>query len=652
EEALRRSEEKFSKMFHSAPVGIAVSGLEDGVLFEVTREFERVRGYSRAESVGRPSSELGLWIDPALRARLIARLSGGTGVNDVEVALRARNGSVVVVRSSFEPLTLEGQSYLLSAFVDITESRVAREALAQSEAYFRSLIEQALDIITVLNPDGSIRYTSPANERVLGYSADEVRGHPVFDFVHPDDVAAAKQTFFGALEQPGSVRSLEVRFRHRDGTWHILEAVGRSLCDDPSVGGAIINAHDVTERRGLESQLLQARKMEAIGRLAGGVAHDFNNLLTVISGFSELMRVELSPGHPSLGYVEEIRRATNRATELTRQLLAFGRQQVLSPRVLDLNELVRNMSAMLHRLLGGDVELVAELAESLAAVRADPGQMEQVIMNLAVNGRDAMPGGGRLVIATAMAKGTEPGEFHHEAPLGAGPYVTLTVTDSGTGIEPAARARMFDPFFTTKEPGKGTGLGLSTVHGIVHQSGGGIGVSSEPGCGARFRIYLPMVTDAFPPVAPATRPAAPAHGTETVLLVEDDDGVRRIASATLTQLGYRVLEASAAAEALSTVERHRGVIDLLITDIVMPGGNGRALAEAVLAMSPRIPVLFMSGYGDESLIRHGVLESGIAYIAKPFEGSALARKVREVLDGVAEVGPSLYTSTDSGAANT
>ena len=632
EEAVRRSEEKFAKLFHASPVGIAVSGLRDGVLLEVNREFERLLGFGRAESVGRTSHDLGLWVDPTLRDQIVTRVFTGEGVNDVELDLRAKDGTVLAARSSFQLLELDGEAYLLSAFVDVTESHVAREALRRSEEYFRSLIEQALDIITVLNPDGTIRYSSPANGRVLGYRPDELRGRLVFDLVHPDDMAAAAGTFFAGLQRPGAVGALELRFRHKNGSWRNLEVVGRNLSDDPVVAGTIINAHDVTARRSLEAQLIQAQKMEAVGRLAGGVAHDFNNMLTAISGFAELLRGDLSPGHPSLGYVEEIRKAADRAAGLTSQLLAFSRRQVLAPRVLDLNELVRNLEKMLNRLLGEDVQLVAQLQEPLGAVRADHGQLEQVLMNLAVNSRDAMPEGGTLTIATGLATLCEVAHLNAQTALGPGPYVTLAVTDTGVGIDANTKARLFEPFFTTKETGKGTGLGLSTVYGIVHQSGGGIRVRSEPGCGATFTIYLPLVAKLPESVTAAAVPVESSFGNETLLLVDGDDSVRRIAYEALRRQGYRILVAPDVPAARAAADRHGGVIDVLVTDLVVPGGSGRSLAAELAARRPGLRVVYMSGHADEPITQLGALDTGSAYIAKPFAGGALARKVRAVLD--------------------
>src|SRR5438445_797546 len=387
---------------------------------------------------------------------------------------------------------------------------------------------------------------------------------------------------------------------------------------------------DVTEQRRLEGQLLQAQKMEAVGRLAGGVAHDFNNLLTVILSYSDLLLEDLPPEIPDRADVAEIRKAAVAASSLTRQLLAFSRQQVLEPRVLDVNTVVASTEKLLTRLLGEDVSLTTTLAAALGAVKVDPGQLEQIIMNLAVNARDAMPRVGRLSIETANVEMDE--SYVHGHPLARpGHYVMLAVSDTGTGMDAATQARIFEPFFTTKEAGKGTGLGLATVYGIVRQSSGFIWVYSEPGHGTSFKIYLPRVDE---PVSPAGA-AAPqvVGGSETVLVVEDVAAVRAVTRQMLERQGYCVLEAANGATALSLARQHQSAIHLLVTDVVMPEVSGRELADQLVQLRPDMKVLFMSGYTDDAVVRHGILQEGIAYLQKPFTPDTLARKVRAVLDG-------------------
>jgi CheY-like chemotaxis protein len=380
-----------------------------------------------------------------------------------------------------------------------------------------------------------------------------------------------------------------------------------------------------------EGQLRQAVKMEAVGRLAGGVAHDFNNILTAITGYSELALMNLDPLDPVRHDVKDILAAAERATSLTHQLLAFSRKQVLHPQRLDLNQVVANLDKMLRRIIGEDIDLVTILGPELGAVMADPGQIEQVIMNLVVNARDAMPQGGNLTIETANADLDE-AYARKRVQVQPGPYVMLAVSDTGVGLDRDSLDRIFEPFFTTKEAGKGTGLGLATVYGIVKQSGGYVGVYSEVGHGTTFKIYLPRLEEAAGAGPPAAGTAELRRGRETLLLVEDADLLRGLAREVLERAGYMVLEARNGAEALQVHQQHEGPIHLLLTDVVMPGMNGRELAEQLAPLEPEMKVLYMSGYTDDTIVQHGVLEPGVAFLQKPFSPAALTRKVREVLE--------------------
>ncbi len=391
----------------------------------------------------------------------------------------------------------------------------------------------------------------------------------------------------------------------------------------------------MTERRQLEAQLRQSQKqkMEAIGRLAGGVAHDFNNLLTAINGWGEILLQELPPDDYRRQFAEEITRAGERAAELTRQLLAFGRRQVLAPKVLDLNATVTGMHKMLTRLIGENIQLVTELDPNLGRVKADPGQLEQVIMNLCVNARDAMPAGGTLAITTSNVVVSDHAPYPgRPGNLKPGAYVMLAISDTGIGMDAETQARLFEPFFTTKAQGEGTGLGLATVYGIITQSGGHIDVQSRPGHGTTFRIYLPQV--ATPAEQQVARPQAedPARGTETILLVEDEDGVRALARGALERHGYTIIEACDGEDALARYVRHTGRVALLLTDIIMPRMSGPDLAQRIQAMQPDIRVLYISGYTDSTLVHESVATESVAFLQKPFTPDALARKVREVLD--------------------
>jgi len=387
---------------------------------------------------------------------------------------------------------------------------------------------------------------------------------------------------------------------------------------------------DVTEQRRLQQQLVQSQKMEAVGRLAGGIAHDFNNLLTVITTYCDLLLEDLGREDPKREDVEQVRKAAEGATALTRQLLAFSRQQVLEPKVVSMSAVVSGVEKMLRRVIGEDVDLATRLDPDVGSVKADVGQLEQVLMNLAVNARDAMPTGGKLTIETGNAEHDPDYAREHEA-TAVRRFVMLAVSDNGIGMDDATKARIFEPFFTTKEPGKGTGLGLATVYGIVKQSGGFIWVYSEPGRGTTFKIYLPRV-DAPAEAGAAATPGDLPRGTETVLIVEDAAPVRAVMRHVLERQGYAVLEASNGAAALELVAGHPGPIHLLLTDVIMPGLSGRQLADRLTALRSDTRVLYASGYTDDAVVRHGVLESGIAYLQKPFTTESLARKVREVLD--------------------
>ena len=511
----------------------------------------------------------------------------------------------------------------------LERERMKRQ-LREREEYFKSLIEQAMDIIAVLDADGAVRYASPSVLPLLGYGAEELVGQHIFDLVHPDDVGPALRVFAEGVATGQGDRLLGLQVRHKDGTYRSLEAIGRYLLDDPVVRGVVINARDVTERRSLERQLLQAQKMEAVGRLAGGIAHDFNNILTAIFGYADLLTEEFPAGSPARQDLEEIRKAATRASALTRQLLAFSRQQVLAPVVLSVNDLVDDVGKMLRRLVGEDVELRLMLARDAGNVRADSGQLQQVIMNLVVNARDAMPTGGKLVIETADAELTEQYAELHQAVI-PGRYVMLAVSDTGVGMDAQTKARIFEPFFTTKEKGKGTGLGLSTVYGIVKQSGGYVWVYSEPGHGTTFKLYLPRVDAPAEPQAPP-RETATLTGTETILLAEDDEILRPLTKGLLTKLGYTVLDAKSAEQALAVAGARQGPIHLLVADVVMPGASGRELARRLAQSRPETRVLYVSGYTDDAIVHHGMLEPGLKFLQKPFTPAALARKVREVLD--------------------
>jgi PAS domain S-box-containing protein len=504
--------------------------------------------------------------------------------------------------------------------------------MAEREELFRLISENAADMIAVVDAKGRRVYNSPAYQKILGYTAEELKETSPFDQIHPEDrakvVAAAAKA-----QRTEAGQSIEYRMQHKDGSWRILESTASTaLNSQGEVAKLIIVNRDVTERRQLQTRLLQAQKMEAVGRLSGGVAHDFNNLLGVIIGYAEILGEPLAD-RPSLrGYVEQILKAGRQAASLTRQLLAFSRQQVLEPKVLNISGIVSDTEKMLHRLIGEDIQLETQLDSDLGKVRADEAQLQQAIINLAVNARDALPNGGRVGIETGNHRMTESSVKQYSYPVQLGRYARLTVKDNGIGMDAETQAKIFEPFFTTKEKGKGTGLGLAMVYGFVKQSGGYIDVSSEVGAGTTFHIYLPIIEDGAA-IEGKTLPASPDlfSGNETILLVEDEDSLRELARHSLQTLGYQVLSAGNAAAALRISDSYEGSIDLLLTDVVMPGLNGRLLADRLCERRPSLSVLFMSGYTGQTIGAHGVLAEGSFFIAKPFMKDALAKKVREAL---------------------
>jgi PAS domain S-box-containing protein len=515
---------------------------------------------------------------------------------------------------------------------EVVERKRVEVALRQSEARFRQLAERIPEVFWVLDPAGSrMDYISPAYETVWGRTRASLYENPLswMDAVIPEDRPSAAAHF--ELPMHGQETDHEYRIRRPDGTvrtiWNRafpMRGAGETL--ERIIGIAV----DLTERKHLDQQLRQSQRMEAVGRLAGGVAHDFNNLLGVIIGYGEGSLRALPADHGVRPKIEQILRAGERAAGLTRQLLTFSRKHVVDSRVLDLNSVVGDIEKMLRTLIGEDIELRVVRGADLGRIRADPGELEQVIMNLAVNARDAMPKGGRLTIETANAELGRDYERERSGPR-PGRYVLMSVTDTGLGIAPEIQAQIFEPFFTTKEIGKGTGLGLSTVYGIVQQSEGHIAVHSEPGQGACFKVYFPRIDQAADVAAPPALEPAP-HGQETILLVEDEQTLRAMTAELLEERGYTVLAAPNGAEALRVSRTHAGEIHLVITDVIMPGMGGRDLATQIAQERPGTRVLYISGYTDDAIVHHGVLSADLSFLQKPFTSERLARKVREALD--------------------
>jgi len=757
EEELRRSQERYQEVVENANDIVYTQDLS-GNFTSINRAGERITGYTRDEAQKLNMAQV-VAPEHLDRARDMIRrkLSGDVEGSTHQLDILAKDGRRVPLELSTRLIRRDGQPVGVQGFGrDISERRQADADLRASEERFRALVENSADAIVLVDAQGVVLYQSHSAERIIGYTADERRGHNALELVHPDDRAGVARKLLECRKRPGGIASAEFRGRRKDGEWLYLEGTATNRIEEPAVRAIVINYRDVTERkraeaamriseerfrlvsqatndaiwdldlatglvwwnegaqtlfryaprevgndpswwaervhpedrervlassqaaidegaaswsaefrfrradgsyaqvvdrahilrdaqgravrmigsmmdlserRSLEEQLAQAHKMEAVGRLAGGIAHDFNNLLSAILGYGDLMLPKLHD--PTLrSKMMEIRKAAERAAALTRQLLAFSRKQVLVPVVVPVGGLISDLSRMLRRLIGEDIELVTLVPSTAVAVRADPGQLEQVLVNLAVNARDAMPRGGKLTIEAAVVDPDD--AFRQEHPdVPAGRQVVISVTDTGVGMDPEVSKHIFEPFFTTKGKGKGTGLGLATVYGIVTQSGGQVEVETAPGRGTRFRIFLPAVE-----VAPASVPAAPEEvvgGSETVLLVEDEAALRSLGQEILRDQGYKVLAAGSGGEALALARNHTAPIHLLVTDVVMPGMDGRELADRLAPLHPETRCLFMSGYTDDAIVRRGVRE-GMPFLQKPFSIDALALKVRQVLD--------------------
>jgi len=625
--ARRAAEGQYRLLFENSPQPMWVVDRETLRFLAVNEAAIDHYGYSRAEFLGMTLAEIRPPEDvPSL---LAAMPWVAEGLHGKELwRHRKKDGTVIEVEVTTHGLTFADRAAFLAHVSDVTDRLRAEQALRASEERYRVLMEFAQDAIFVVDEAGIVAEANAAAERLLGSPRLTIEGRPFVESMAPEHREGVRLHFQAALRH-GSTKGEETRALRSDGTSVPIEVSSSAV----EVGGeqlVLAIARDISEQNSMAEQLRLSQKMEAVGQLAGGVAHDFNNLLTAILGYAQLLASELRPNPEQYSAIEEIRKAGERAASLTRQLLAFSRKQILEPRILDLNEIVRHIQGMLSRLIGEDIAITVRLDPALGSVRADAGQVEQVIMNLAVNARDAMPIGGQLTIETTNVELEDNYTYTH-VHVPPGPYAMLAVSDTGIGMDEATRQRVFEPFFTTKEKGRGTGLGLSTVYGIVKQSGGFIWVYTEPGKGTTFKIYLPRVLALPEPLVVSEPAAASRGGTETILLVEDEDSVRSLALKILEAKGYGVLEARDGDEAIEVAGRR--TVDLLLTDMILPGMGGSAIAARIREIHPGVRVLYCSGYTDDDIVRRGLIDRDAAFLEKPFTPAALARKVREILDG-------------------
>jgi PAS domain S-box-containing protein len=631
EAALCASEERLRAIIMTEPECVKVVA-PDGKLVEMNPSgLAMLETASLAEAQEIPLTD---YVDPEHRAPFAALLDTvmGGGSGRLQFDVTGRHGTRRTLETNAVPMR-DGNDRitgLLGVTRDITERVRAETALRRSEERFRELIEKSSDLLLVLDADGRVTFASPSSAVAFDRAPEDLRGRRLLELLLAEDGPQAEASLARLHASRGDAIGFVARAGRPDGSSRLLEMVGRNLLAVPAVMGVVINARDVTEQRRLEEQLTQAQKLESIGRLAGGVAHDFNNLLVAILGNVEFLEEGIRSGTARIEDLQDIRTAGERARDLTAQLLAFARRQVIAPRRLDVDHLVRESEKLLSRVMGEDVAMDVILGDGLWPIKGDAGQLQQVIMNLAVNARDAMPKGGRFTLEASNVVMDERWAASHPG-ASTGPHVLLRFSDTGEGMTEQARAHLFEPFFTTKPTGRGTGLGLATVYGIVKQSAGFIEWESAPGAGTTFRVYFPRAAPSVAGAAPAVaRPTS--RGTETILVVEDEPAVREIAVRSLSGAGYKVLAAGGGRQALEMLSRLEHPPHLLLTDVVMPEVSGKEVAEAARRCQPSPRVLYMSGYANDAIAHHGVLEPGVELLAKPFTPSSLLAKVRSVLD--------------------
>ena len=636
EKALLESEEKFSRVFEKAPLLMTVVSLDNDVILDVNEAFTKVSGFSRDEAIGKTAIELG-WITPEERAGIIPELRRKNSIEGTELNVAAKDGTKMTILLHAQIIQIGGQRRILTLAQDISERKKAEKALRDSEEKFRKAFYTSPDAVNLNRvEDGMYNSINPGFTRILGYTEEEIIGKTSVELNIWNNLED-RQKLVAGLKKDGIVLNLEAEFRSRDGRI-VPGLMSASLIELDGVVYILSITRDMTERKNvetekakLEEQLRQSQKLEAIGRLAGGVAHDFNNMLAVIIGHTELALDHIDPSAPFYADMQAIRKATEHSAGLVRQLLAFARKQTIAPKVIHLNEAVQNMFNILKRLIGEDIDLALKPQADLWPIRIDPGQVDQVLANLCINARDAIAGQGKIIISTQNITCDEIYRACHEG-VSPGDYVLLAVSDSGCGMDAAMLGKIFDPFFTTKEVGKGSGLGLSTVYGIVSQNSGSIQVESKPGQGTTFSIYLPRYCGDPEKSLPASDAAQTQTGQETILLVEDELSLLKMTEAMLRRLGYLVLSAVSPEKAVQLAKEHPGDIHLLLTDVIMPAMNGRELAEKLQAIRPGLRCLFMSGYTADVIAKKGILDEGVLFLQKPFQKNSLAAKVREALD--------------------
>jgi PAS domain S-box-containing protein len=617
----------------SAPVGFAFYDYELRFL-RINETMAAINGLPVEAHLGRTLAEVLPDMAPALDPLFRHILETGISILNREFVGEwpPSSGERHTWLASYYPVYTKDRQLLgVGAMVsDITEHKRAQAALSASQELYRLITEHTSDLISLLDDTGRYIYASPSYQALLGYEPEALVGITAMDLLHPDDRPILIAKWRQLLDQPDGSIQASCRIRNVHGEWFWIESSG-SASERQGRRVLVIVSRDITERRRLEAQFLQSQKMESIGRLAGGIAHDFNNLLTAITGYTDLAMDSLPNDHPAHSDLQEIQRAADRAAGLTNQLLSFARKRVIASSIFNLNDLVRDMEGLLRRLIGEEHVLIIQPDTLLGPVRADPSQIEQVLINLVVNACDAMPAGGTLTITTSDAQLDADYALQH-AGADVGAYALISISDTGTGIPPEVQPHIFEPFYTTKERSKGTGLGLATCYGIVKQHGGSIWFSSKAGQGTTFSVYLPRADGPAQLLPHRSEPAQLPRGDETVLLVEDEAMLRTLTARVLRDLGYQVLEASQGAQAIELVLKQTQPLDLLLTDIVMPGMRGNLLAEHLIDLLPNLKVLFMSGYVGSALEVHDLPGARAAFLQKPFSPDLLARKLREVLD--------------------